>query len=230
MTEKKTRTKIPKENKIRAELQQEIGSLCPFCDNTEVGHFEIHHIDENPSNNDTGNLLLLCPVCHSKITKGDIGQFETLRKKISLIKNPVTTKPTAGKVVNFNSKVGNAVVGDNNKISIKQTKPARQKYPEGCIGFDTLKANYISHLIKRFNEYKEYEVGKGQVNYAVFSSHLKKQYKIGPTRTLYNLSIDKFDELVDYIHSRISATKLAKVKGRGHKNYSTFDEYVEEVG
>lgn len=85
-------------------------------------------------------------------------------------------------------------------------------------------------MIKRFNEYKEYEVGKGNVNYAVFSAHLKKQYKLGPTRTLYNLPIDKFDELVDYIHSRIDATKLAKVKGRGHKNYSTFDEYLEEYG
>lgn len=55
MTEKKTRVRIPQENKIRAELQKEIGSSCPFCENTEVGHFEIHHIDENPSNNEIGN-------------------------------------------------------------------------------------------------------------------------------------------------------------------------------
>lgn len=98
MTEKKTRIKIPKENKVRAELQQEIGSVCPFCDNTDVGHFEIHHIDENPSNNDTGNLLLLCPVCHSKITKGDIGQLETLKKKIELLKSPVVSKSVGQKL------------------------------------------------------------------------------------------------------------------------------------
>jgi NADPH-dependent 7-cyano-7-deazaguanine reductase QueF len=46
MTEKKIRTRIPKENKIRAELQKEIISFCPFCDNSDVGHFEIHYIDE----------------------------------------------------------------------------------------------------------------------------------------------------------------------------------------
>jgi hypothetical protein len=228
MTKKKARKRIPQENKIRAELQKEINSLCPFCENADVGHFEIHHIDEDPSNNDTGNLLLLCPICHSKITKGDITQLETLKKKISLMKNSVISKEVGQKIVNFNSKIGNAIVGDNNKISIKQPKIVKQKYPEGCIGFDSTKANYISHLIKRFNEYKEYEVGKGQVNYAIFSSHLKKKYKIGSTRTLNNLHIDKFDELVDYIHSRINATKLAKVKGRGHKNYSTFEEYVKE--
>lgn len=230
MIEKKVRIKIPKENKVRAELQQEIGSVCIFCDNAEVGHFEIHHIDENPSNNQIGNLLLLCPICHSKITKGDITQVEVFKKKIELLNSPVISKSTEHKVLNFNSKIGNAIVGDNNKVFIKQTKSVKQKYPAGCIGFETIKSNYIGHLIKRFNEYKEYEVGKGNVNYAIFSSHLKKQYKLGPTRTLYNLPIDKFEGLVSYIHSRIDSTKLAKVKGRGHKNYSTFEEYAEEYG
>lgn len=130
--------------------------------------------------------------------------------------------------VNFNSTVDNAVIGNNNKIIINQTKKkVVQKYPEGCIGADTIKANYIGHLISRYNEYKEYEVGKGQVNYAVFAGHLKKRYKIAPTRTLYNLHINKFDELASYIQSRIDATKLAKTKGRGHKNYSTFEEFEE---
>ena len=69
--EKKTRVKIPKENKVRAELQKEISSMCPFCNCTDVGHFQIHHIDENPSNNQMLNLILVCPTCHSKITKGD---------------------------------------------------------------------------------------------------------------------------------------------------------------
>ncbi|MDR6195694.1 hypothetical protein QE357_002746 [Siphonobacter sp. BAB-5404] len=132
------------------------------------------------------------------------------------------------KTVNFNnSKVENAIVGDNNKITIKQTKKTvKEKYPPDCIGYETIKANYIGHLINRYNEYKEYEVGKGQVKYAVFAGHLKKQFKIAPTRTLYNLHIDKFDELVDYIQSRIDGTKLAKVKGRGHKNYSTYEEFA----
>ena len=77
----KVRKRIPKENKVRAELQKDIGSICPFCTSTEVGHFEIHHIDENPSNNDNGNLLLLCPTCHSRVTKGDISHDEVLFAK-----------------------------------------------------------------------------------------------------------------------------------------------------
>ncbi|MHB1105834.1 MAG: HNH endonuclease [Lutibacter sp.] len=66
------RKEIPQKNKVKANLQKEINSVCPICNNTDVGHFQIHHIDENHSNNDTLNLLLLCPICHSKITKGDI--------------------------------------------------------------------------------------------------------------------------------------------------------------
>lgn len=82
---KKTRIRIPQVSKIKAELQKEINSKCPFCNNTDVGHFEIHHIDDNPSNNKQQNLILLCPLCHSKITKGDISQNEVLITKNNLM-------------------------------------------------------------------------------------------------------------------------------------------------
>lgn len=222
----KTRIKIPQINKIRAELQKEIQSVCPFCNNTDVGHFEIHHIDENPSNNEMANLILLCPLCHSKITKGDIIQLDVLKKKISLIQG-IKTGKSGNYEVNYNGSINTAVVGNNNKISIKQSKsPIKPKYPEGCIGFDTKKANYISYLIGRYNEYKEYEVGKQNMKYGVFGAALKKQFKIGPTRTIYHLSIDRFDELVNYIHKRINGTTLAKIKGKEHKNFRSFDEYL----
>ncbi len=77
----KKRIPIPQLNKVRAILQQEINSKCPFCSSTDVGHFEIHHIDENPNNNKVDNLLLLCPTCHSKITKKDILIDEVLKVK-----------------------------------------------------------------------------------------------------------------------------------------------------
>lgn len=80
----KKRSHIPQKNKVRSELQKEINSKCPFCDNEDVGHFEIHHIDEDPSNNIKSNLLLLCPTCHSKITKGDITTEQVKKQKENL--------------------------------------------------------------------------------------------------------------------------------------------------
>jgi hypothetical protein len=76
---RKKRPRIKQVTKTRSILQQEINSICPLCDNTEVGYFEIHHIDENRENSELSNLLLVCPTCHSKITKGDISR-ETVEK------------------------------------------------------------------------------------------------------------------------------------------------------
>lgn len=70
--------------KVKTLLQKEINSECPFCKNEDVDHFQIHHIDNNPENNQSQNLLMLCPTCHSKITKNDISHAEVLKMKNSL--------------------------------------------------------------------------------------------------------------------------------------------------
>lgn len=75
---KKGRTAIPMQRKLLAELQKEIHSRCPFCRSEEVGVFELHHIDDDPSHNDRNNLLLICPTCHAKIDKKII-PMETVR-------------------------------------------------------------------------------------------------------------------------------------------------------
>lgn len=67
--------------KMKAELQKEIDSRCPFCNSIDVGHFEIHHINNDPTLNEKENLLMLCPTCHSKITKGDISFVDVIKKK-----------------------------------------------------------------------------------------------------------------------------------------------------
>jgi len=81
---KKKRKTIPQ--KTKALLQKEIKSKCPNCSNEEVDHFQIHHIDENPENNEFSNLLMLCPTCHSKITKKDISMKTVIKIKKNLQK------------------------------------------------------------------------------------------------------------------------------------------------
>lgn len=73
--------------KAKSLLQKEISSICPFCGNEDVDHFQFHHIDESPENNDMLNLLMLCPICHSKITKGDITREDVERKKRDISTN-----------------------------------------------------------------------------------------------------------------------------------------------
>lgn len=228
---KKKRTKIPQENKVRSELQKEIGSVCPFCDNEDVGHFEIHHIDGNPSRNALTNLLLVCPTCHSKITKGDITLDQVISKKISFMEKSIKKSSAPAALTNtFNASVSKSIIGNNNKVTIKNIrKSQKQKYSEGCIGFDNIKANYISHLITRYHEFQEYQFEKEKMNYAMFPSKLKSVFKVGKSRTIYHVPIERFEELCHYIQLRIDQTMLGRIrKKRSQKNYSTFEEYFLE--
>lgn len=222
------RKKVPE--KLRAVLQQEIGSTCPFCSNIEVGHFQVHHIDENPDNNSDENLLMLCSICHSKITKGDISSNEVKGVKRTLI-NYRNLKATqqSNQTNNFSGHVVQPVFGSGNTINnVISQKPAKNKYPQGCIGFDIFKSNYISYLIDRFHEYKEWDVGKENMRYPLFPSQLKKKFKIGTQRTIYNIPIERFEDLASEIQSKIDGTKLGRIKAsKGQsKNYQSFVEYV----
>ncbi len=227
----KRRKQIPV--KVKSELQKEIDSVCPFCGNDEVGHFEVHHIDENPSNNEFQNLLLLCPICHSKITKGDITIEAVQQKKVELSQGKSVRKQSVKKVNNFNAPIGNAVIGDNNNVTFiskpDKVKPKINRYPDGCIGADIHRRNYFDYLKVRYYEYKEKEVGKENMEYAVLSRTLKRLFKIPRNRTIYDMPIERFEELVVYMQQRIDGTKFAKVKGKGHRNYDTFEEHLAQT-
>ncbi len=93
---RKTRTKIPQ--KIREAVLKEYHHKCSVCDASEPAP-ELHHIDEDPSNHDSLNILPLCPNCHSSKLNSRIlsvfrkykskeilsVQFEQLFKKAALI-------------------------------------------------------------------------------------------------------------------------------------------------
>jgi hypothetical protein len=41
----------------------------------------------------------------------------------------------------------------------------------------------------------------------------------------YNISINKFDDLVQFLQAKIDGTLFARRQGKPHKKYSSFDEY-----
>jgi len=50
---------------LRPLVMKRDGQRCVLCEETEK--LEVHHIDENPLNNRTANLVTLCRPCHEKV-------------------------------------------------------------------------------------------------------------------------------------------------------------------
>lgn len=218
----KIRTTIPQ--KTKALLQQEINSNCPICNDRNVDHFEIHHIDENPQNNAFENLLMLCPICHSKITKKDL-EYDDIKsiKEYLKVKSKLLQNENKSNVINITGPIKGSTIANSisaQTIIIKGSKP-KIELADGAIGKTPLLKNYIKHLIDRYNEFKEYEVGKGKLNYPAIYAAIKKEFKA----SVFQISDNRFDDVALYLQKRIDNTKLGRMNGgKGIKNYSLFDE------
>ncbi len=207
------RPRIPKENKLRAELQKEIDSSCPFCSSADVGHFEIHHLDGNPSNNAFSNLLLLCPTCHSKITKGDIALEEAKNKKDSLgvrarrrIKQ-AERKPLRQSIVgNNNIQVGHDLLVKPSRF-VKFILP-----PPDTIGADPLLKQRITQLFNKIGEEREKRFGKSA--YGVMYRTFKKDFGIKnhPWTIVWVWPKEMADPIIDYLETKYKNTKLGRIE------------------
>ena len=212
--------------KVKKKIWQEANMRCAKCGESDVDTLEIHHIKavQSGGTNDKENLILLCSNCHSKITAGDISEAEVLRLKISLMAGTYTGKESSGDVVGITGDVTNSTVA--NKIEIKtQKKKVQLNPPSGTIASSVDHRNYVKHLIDRYHEFKKDDVGKDQMNYGLFYGAIKREF--GAKWDMIRL--DKFDELSAYLQRRVDNTILGKKqRARGHKRYSTFEEYLEK--
>lgn len=110
---------------------------------------------------------------------------------------------------------------------IRKPKPVKPKLelPDGALGKDLLKKNYIDHLKKRYGDFKQTELTrKGEkFNWGGFTKSLSDRYK---SAGINYIDVRHFDDLVSYLQKRIDGTIMGKVnKSKGIKNYSTFEEF-----
>ncbi len=214
--------------RMRARLQREIGSECPFCGSQEVDTFEVHHLNEDPSDDRFENELMVCPICHAKITAGTISRDETMAKKVELAK--CTKEEPSDETARVSSvsmrDVGFAIVGNNNRVTTVTPRKQVVKYPPDCIGGNSLKANYISYLVERYQKLASWN--RPNFSYAVFPTQLKRRFKIGSQRTIYNLTLDRFGELAAYIQDRILNTQIGRMRRGTQKLFSSFEEYCAD--
>ena len=117
-------------------------------------------------------------------------------------------------------------VGDRVTVRVGKSSKRPASYPEGCVGANLAKRNYVKYLVERYNHYREADARFGRTarfHYAVLFKNIETKFK-APT---YFIPETRFGELVDYLHDRINNTILGRVNGkRGIPNYESFDEYV----
>jgi hypothetical protein len=120
---------------------------------------------------------------------------------------------------------GTLHVGDRTTIRVAKSSRRAVAYPDGCIGADLPKRNYVKYLVERYHHYREADASfgrNGPFSYAVLFKNIEAKFK-APT---YFIPEGRFEELVDYLHSRIDDTILGrKNNSRGVRNFESFDEY-----
>ena len=107
-------------------------------------------------------------------------------------------------------------VGD--RVNVRMTKSAKRPttYPEGCIGANLAKRNYVKYLVERYNHYREADARFGRTDrfhYSVLFKNIESKFK-APT---YFIPETRFGELVDYLHDRIDNTILGRVNHKPGK-------------
>ena len=117
-------------------------------------------------------------------------------------------------------------VGDRVNVRVSKGGKRPTSYPEGCVGANLAKRNYVKYLVERYNHYREADARFGRTarfHYSVLFKNIESKFK-APT---YFIPETRFGELVDYLHERIDNTILGRVNNkRGIPNYESFDEYV----
>src|SRR6266516_7350529 len=117
-------------------------------------------------------------------------------------------------------------VGDRVNVRVSKSTKRAASYPEGCIGANLAKRNYVKYLVERYNHYREADSRFGRTtrfHYSVLFKNIEAKFK-APT---YFIPEALFGELVDFLHHKIDNTILGRLNGkRGIPNYESYDEHV----
>lgn len=227
------RAPIPKP--IEKLVYQQARSRCSFCHYDEIAALDIHHIvpRSKGGSNEPANLVLVCKNCHARIHGRAIAEPEVRRIKASqgavIHRVPgASTSPPSGQVVSVGRDANGSIIagGDVHVYGDAKLK-GKMNHPAGSIGADLLRKNYIQHLIGRYDDFKRaghQSYGQqGQHSYGAIHRNIQGKFKA----KTYFIPVERFDELVRYLKSRIDQTIQGKRnRASGGRAYPSFDEFA----
>lgn len=223
-----------------------IGKICHINARSKKGpRFDAKQTDEE--RNSFNNLVLMCGNHHDQIDKQpELYTAEVLReiKASHEKKGRIEIQPEDSifanvllndyRQINITNNSGKVIVNSPGAIQadtvhIKTVKNGvKVMPPDGTISSDLRMRGYVKHLIDRYHEFAGADPTKnGNFFYGALYNNIKKNFGV----KWDFVPVGRFSELVTYLHRRIDKTRQACInKGRGHKSYSTFEEFCEKHG
>jgi hypothetical protein len=212
-------------SRVKKLIIQEAAGICSFCSEKDVSTLEFHHIHGKniPDPHAPGNLVYVCKNCHGKITAGQISEADVDLKKRILKYSENRNKNAAGtsNIINISGKVNAGTIANEIHFHGRSPRKTPNQPPQGTIGAEALKRNYLKHLIDRYHEFAKAEKGEGY-KYVVFYQAISRRYGAKWDMIL----LPQFEACCLYVQNRIDNTALGRnIKARGQSNYSSFSEY-----
>jgi hypothetical protein len=221
-----------------------IGKICHINARSKGGpRYDAKQTDEE--GNSFANLMLLCGTHHDVIDKQPkVYTADLLRemKQTHEQKGRIEIQPEDSIFANIllndyrqvmvSKNFGNVMVNSPGAIQANTVhlNTVKKSYkvlpPEGTISSDLRMIGYVKHLVKRYHEFAGGDTTrKSNFSYAALYKNIEKNFGV----KWDFVPIDRFDELADYLQKRIDRTRQACInKGKGHKSYSSFEEYCEK--
>jgi hypothetical protein len=120
---------------------------------------------------------------------------------------------------------GNVAVaaGERSKIIVRGPgKPKVTVSVAGTVQQDVNKYNYLEYLVRRYNKFKEGQVGKERMKYAV----IRKRFEAELGFPVKYTPLGKFEIAWRWLEGRIDNTLFGRRnRAKGCKSYSSFEEF-----
>ncbi len=129
-------------------------------------------------------------------------------------------------IIRLGTTTNQGVIANSVTIKNGSRRKTRIAYPEGSIGANLPRRNYIKYLVESLQPFQEAQKSFGvrdqRFSYAVIYRKIETNFK---AQTFF-IPVGRFDELVDFLTARIDRTILGRRnKARNIPNYSSFEEY-----
>lgn len=124
--------------------------------------------------------------------------------------------------------VANQVLNPVVTVKMPRKRSKQMAYPEGTIGADVSRRNYVRYLTKQYNEFREADANFGSYqpfHFSVIHKNIESEFG-SPT---HHLPVQLFESVAEYVQGRIDNTILGRNNRRkGVPNFKWFDEFLSE--